>query len=93
MGRDVTGGSVGRSGDKSDLGRTHERRVSSNFCYWLPAQAVDATLYFPKGKERVYEGTSKIFARLHCDRENGDFGIAGSVRQDLGIQTAAERVR
>ena len=30
MGCDVTGGSVGRSGDKSNLGCTHERRVSDN---------------------------------------------------------------
>jgi hypothetical protein len=28
MGRDVAGGGVGRSGNKSDLGRTHERGVA-----------------------------------------------------------------
>ena len=29
MDRDVAGSGIGRSGDKSDLGRAHERRVSS----------------------------------------------------------------
>src|SRR5689334_21475225 len=40
----------------------------------LPAQPVDATLRILTGKDGVYDDTARIFSRLHCGRENGDFG-------------------
>jgi hypothetical protein len=54
--------------------------------YWLPAQPVDATLPILMGKDGVYDDTSRIFSRLHCGTENGDFGIAGNVRKTLGFK-------
>jgi hypothetical protein len=50
----------------------------------LPIQPVDATLSVFKGKEGVYDKTSRVFLRLHCGRETGDFW---QCVQDLGIQT------
>jgi hypothetical protein len=52
----------------------------------LPVQPVDATLSVFKGKEGVYDKTSRVFLRLHCGRETGDFGIAGSVCKTLAFK-------
>jgi len=39
-----------------------------------------------KGKDGVYDETSRFFRVLHCGSETGDFGIAGSVRKTLGFE-------
>ena len=59
-----------------------ERKVR----FVLPAQPVDATLYPEGGKDGVYDDTSRISSRFHCGRENGDFGITGSVCKTLGFK-------
>ena len=51
-----------------------------------PVQPVDATLSVLKGKDGVRDETSRVFSRLHCCRETGDFGIAGSARKTLGFK-------
>jgi len=51
-----------------------------------PVQPVDATLSVLKGKDGVRDETSRVFSRLHCGRETGDFGIAGSARKTLGFK-------
>jgi hypothetical protein len=65
-----------------------------NVRFVLPVQPVDATLSILMGKDGVYDDMSRIFSRLHCGRENGDFGIAGSVRKTLGFKLQQkERMR
>ena len=39
-----------------------------------------------EGKDGVLDETSRVFSRLHCGRETGDFGTAGSARKTLGFK-------
>ena len=39
-----------------------------------------------EGEDGVRDETSRVFSRLHCGRETGDFGIAGSARKALGFK-------
>jgi hypothetical protein len=54
--------------------------------FWVPVQPVNATLPVLKGKDAVYDETSRVFLRLHCGRETRDFGIAGSVGNSWGFK-------
>jgi hypothetical protein len=54
--------------------------------FGVPVQPVNATLPVLKGKDAVYDETSRVFLRLHCGRETRDFGIAGSVGKSLGFK-------
>jgi len=49
---------------------------------YVTVRSVDATLSVLKGKD----GVGDVFSRLHCGREAGDFGIAGSARKTLGFK-------
>ncbi len=53
-----------------------------------PAGSTDRrnTLSVLMGTDGVRDETSMVFSRLHCCRETGDFGIAGSARKTLGFK-------
>ena len=60
--------------------------VSLSVRFSGPVQPIDATLSVLKGKDGGYDETSRVFSRLHCGRETGDFGIADSARKTLGFK-------